>query len=157
MHFKFLILPLLTLGLASPAPAPSGGLLSDLPDIVDNVKDLLSQDTIDDLQTIVKGGAVLLGGDTPQNLRNLLSKDNIDKLQDVINNAHTLITTSFVNDTSELVGDAAPVSLVIDWHMGLAHANRGLIVGCRCVEVTRRNTSVCLRIKHIHMGYVLGH
>lgn len=109
MHAKFLILPLVTLGLASPAPAPSGGLLSDLPDIVDNVKDLLSQDTIDDLQTIVKGGAVLLGGDTPQNLRNLLSKDNIDKLQDVIDNAHTLITTSFVNDTSELVGDAAPL------------------------------------------------
>lgn len=118
---KFLpFIPLFSLGLASPAPAPTGGLLSDLPDIVDGVKDLLSQDTIDDLQTIVKGGAVLLGGDAPQNLKNLLSKSNIDKLQDIINNAHTLITTSFVNDTSELVGDAAPVSRTIGpcvWHM----------------------------------------
>lgn len=117
MHFSKILLafPLISLSLAgpapapAPAPAPSGGLLEDLPDIVDNVKDLLNQETIDDLQTIIKGAATLLGGDTPQGLKKLLSSDNIDKLNDIVSNAHTLITPGFVNETSELVGDAAPV------------------------------------------------
>lgn len=90
-------------------PQPTGGILSDLPTIIDGVKDLLSEDTIKDLQTIVKGGAVLLGGDTPKNLQNLLSTQNIDKLQDIVDNAHTLLTPNFVNETSGLIGDTAPV------------------------------------------------
>lgn len=116
MHFSKVLLafPLISLSLAgpapAPAPAPSGGLIDDLPDIVDSVKDLLNQETIDDLQTVIKGAATLLGGDTPQGLKKLLSNDNIDKLNDIIGNAHTLITPGFVNDTSGLVGDAAPVS-----------------------------------------------
>lgn len=109
--FKVLPLCLSALAIASPAPQATGGLLSDLPTILDGVKDLLSKDTIDDLQTIVKGGATLLGGDTPKNLQNLLSSQNIDKLQDIVNNAHTLLTPNFVNETSELIGDAQPVGL----------------------------------------------
>lgn len=54
---------------------------------------------------------MLLGGDTPQNLQKLLSSSNIDKLQNIIDNADLLLTTSFVNETSELIGDALPVSL----------------------------------------------
>lgn len=107
--FKYIPICLTTLVLASPAPQPTGGILSDLPTIIDGVKDLLSEDTIKDLQTIVKGGAVLLGGDTPKNLQNLLSTQNIDKLQDIVDNAHTLLTPNFVNETSGLIGDTAPV------------------------------------------------
>ncbi|OJJ69494.1 hypothetical protein ASPBRDRAFT_57158 [Aspergillus brasiliensis CBS 101740] len=108
----------ISFALADPNPLPnpvaprspqSTGLLSDLPTIIDNLKELLSQDTIDNLETIVKGAAVLLGGDTPQNLQKLLASDNIDKLQNIINNADLLLTTSFVNETSELIGDALPL------------------------------------------------
>lgn len=107
--FKYIPLCLTTLAVASPAPQPTGGLLAELPGILDGVKDLLSEDTVKDLQTIVKGGATLLGGETPKNLQGLLSSQNIDKLQDIIDNAHTLLTPNFVNETSGLIGDTAPV------------------------------------------------
>lgn len=140
MHlFKFAPLLSLPLVLASPAPAPqtTGGLLSELPDIVDNVQDLITKENIDDLVTIIKGGAVLLGGDTPKNLQRLLSGKNIDKLQDIVDNAHTLITTQFVNQTGELVGDAAPVcslfpSTVYNCGFVLMVCT---VVGLRCVQV----------------------
>lgn len=116
-HLLLLATPI-SLTLANPNPNPVGprspqstGLLSDLPSLIDNLKELLSQDTVDNLETIVKGAAVLLGGDTPQNLQKLLSSSNIDKLQNIIDNADLLLTTSFVNETSELIGDALPVSL----------------------------------------------
>lgn len=107
--FKFLPICLSALTIASPAPQPTGGLLAEIPSILDNVKELVSKETIDDLQTIVKGGATLLGGDTPKNLQGLLSSGNIDKLQDIVDNAHTLLSPNFVNETSGLIGDAAPV------------------------------------------------
>lgn len=122
MRLSTLLLSLLPLALANPnpnpnpnpvaAPAPqstSGGLLSDLPTIVNGVKELLSDQTLTDLQTIVKGGAVLLGGDNPANIAKLLSGDNVNKLQDVIDSAHALLTPTFVNETSTLIGDATPV------------------------------------------------
>ena len=114
----------ISLTLANPNPNPVGprspqstGLLSDLPSLIDNLKELLSQDTVDNLETIVKGAAVLLGGDTPQNLQKLLSSSNIDKLQNIIDNADLLLTTSFVNETSELIGDALPVSFYSSFRM----------------------------------------
>lgn len=120
--FKYLVLaaPALASANANPEPNPvvprapqsSGGLLSELPDILSGVKELLSQDTLDDLQTIVKGAAVLLGGDNAQNLANLLSGDNLKKIQGLLDNADTLLTPQFVNDTSTLIQDATPVSFV---------------------------------------------
>ncbi|KAL4895351.1 hypothetical protein BDV59DRAFT_173744 [Aspergillus ambiguus] len=91
------------------APQSSDGLLSQLPDILSGVQELLSQDTLDDLQTIVKGAAILLGGDNAQNLANLLSSDNLDKIQGLLDNADSLLTTQFVNDTSTLIQDATPL------------------------------------------------
>lgn len=111
--FRILPICLSVLTIASPAPQPTGGLLAELPSIFDNVKDLLSEETIDDLQTIVKGGATLLGGDTPKNLQSLLSSGNIDKLQDIVDNAHTLLSPNFVNETSGLIDDAAPVCVPV--------------------------------------------
>ena len=93
----------------APAPAPSGGLLNDLPDIMDGVKQLLSQDTLDNLDTIIGGAATLLSGDTPKSLKKLLSDDNINKLQDIIGNADTLLKPSFVNETTTLIDEATPV------------------------------------------------
>ncbi|RAL01836.1 uncharacterized protein BO80DRAFT_472994 [Aspergillus ibericus CBS 121593] len=87
----------------------SGSLLDDLPTIVDGIKELLSTDTVNKLETIVNGGATLLGGDTPKNLQKLLSGDNIDKLQSIIDNANTLLSGTFVNQTGELIGEAAPL------------------------------------------------
>lgn len=129
MHIRKTLLPLLLCpfaALAVPQPDPvadlpnrvaprspdstDGGLLSDLPDIVDSVKGLLNQQTMDQLETIIHGGATLLGGDTPKNLQKLLSGKNIDKLQDIVDNAHTLLTPQFTNQTSTLIDDATPVS-----------------------------------------------
>ncbi|KAF9891891.1 hypothetical protein FE257_002854 [Aspergillus nanangensis] len=109
--FKYLVLAVAPLALANPEPAPQsdGGLLSQLPDILDGVKELLNQETLDDLQTIVKGAAVLLGGDNPQNLAKILSSDNVNKIQGLLNNADSLLTTGFVNDTSTLITDATPL------------------------------------------------
>jgi hypothetical protein len=87
----------------------SGSVLSDLPEIVNGVQQLLDQESVDKLSTIINGGATLLGGDTPQNLKKLLSEKNIGKLQDVIDNAHTLLSDQFVNQTTSLIDDAAPV------------------------------------------------
>ncbi|KAI9934380.1 hypothetical protein ASPWEDRAFT_151903 [Aspergillus wentii DTO 134E9] len=122
MHLSKILLPLLpiTLTLASNpnpnpnpvvprAPESTGGLLNDLPGIIDGVKDILSQDTIEDLQVIIKGGATLLGGDTPQNLKDLLSKDNLNQLQDIITNAHGLLSAKFVNNTETLIDEATPL------------------------------------------------
>ncbi|KAB8232583.1 hypothetical protein ETB97_004991 [Aspergillus alliaceus] len=110
--FKYLVFAA-PLALATPAPnpvaAPDGGLLSQLPDMLNAVKELLNPDTLDNLQVIVKGGAVLLGGDTPKNLQRLVSSQNIDKLQHVIDNAETLLTPKFVNETTSLIDDAAPL------------------------------------------------
>lgn len=93
------------------APQDSSGssLLADLPEIVNGVQQLLDQESVDKLGTIINGGATLLGGDTPQNLKKLLSEKNIGKLQDVIDNAHTLLSDQFVNQTTSLIDDAAPV------------------------------------------------
>ena len=113
--FKYLVFAA-PLALATPrpnpvaAPMPDGGLLSELPAILDGVKELLSTETINDLQTIVKGGAVLLGGDTPKNLQKLLSSGNIDKLQGIVDNADNLLTPKFVNETTVLIDAASPVS-----------------------------------------------
>lgn len=107
--------PFLALAAPEPNPAPApivvrdGGLLSELPDIIDGVKQLLSQDTMDNLETIIGGGATLLGGDTPKTLKKLLSSDNVDKLQDIVNNAHTLLKPAFVNETTTLIDEATPV------------------------------------------------
>lgn len=112
--------PFLVLAAPEPKPAPArapivvrddsgGGLLQDLPDIIDGVKQLLNQKTMDDLETIIGGGATLLGGDTPKSLKKLLSSDNIDKLQDIVENAHSLLKPNFVNQTSTLIDDATPV------------------------------------------------
>lgn len=96
---------------AARAPQDSSGssLLADLPEIVNGVQQLLDQESLDKLGTIINGGATLLGGDTPQNLKKLLSEKNIGKLQDVIDNAHTLLSDQFVNQTTSLIDDAAPV------------------------------------------------
>ncbi|RHZ62934.1 hypothetical protein CDV55_107368 [Aspergillus turcosus] len=124
MRLSTLLLPLLPLALANPnpiaAPAPqsTGGLLSDLPTILNGVKELFSDDTLTDLQTIVKGGAVLLGGDNPANIAKLLSGDNVNKLQDVIDSAHALLTPTFVNETSTLIGDATPLVSAVEKLLG---------------------------------------
>ncbi|EAW09900.1 uncharacterized protein ACLA_041160 [Aspergillus clavatus NRRL 1] len=126
MRLSALLLPLIPLALATPnpepvaAPAPqsSGGLLSQLPEIINGVKELLSQETLDDLQTVVKGGAVLLGGDNPQNIAKLLSRDNVNKLQDIVDNAHTLLTPTFANETLTLIGDATPLVSAVEKLLG---------------------------------------
>lgn len=136
MHLRKALLPLFLypfLALAAPEPKPapptgastivirddsgSGGLLQDLPDIVDGVKQLLDQKTLDNLETIIGGGATLLGGDTPKTLKKLLSSDNVDKLQDIVDNAHALLKPHFVNQTETLIDDATPVCFfcLIDW------------------------------------------
>lgn len=79
------------------APASTGGLLSELPGILDGVQDLLSKDTINNLEIIVSGAA------------KLLASDNIDVLQDILTNAHSLLTKEFVDNTTTLIGDATPV------------------------------------------------
>ncbi|KAE8364034.1 hypothetical protein BDV27DRAFT_158263 [Aspergillus caelatus] len=112
--FKYLVFAA-PLALATPrpnpvaAPAPDGGLLSELPALIDAVKDLLSTETLNDIQTIVKGGAVLLGGDTPKNLQKLLSTENIDKLNGIVDNADSLLTPKFVNETTTLIDAASPL------------------------------------------------
>ena len=98
---------------AAPESTPSGGLLNELPQILDGVKELLSQDTLDNLDTIIGGGATLLSGDTPKSLKKLLSSNNIDKLQDVIDNAHGLLKPSFVNETTTLIDEATPVRFLV--------------------------------------------
>ncbi|KAJ5111575.1 hypothetical protein N7532_002110 [Penicillium argentinense] len=107
MRFSTLLLPFAAapLALAAPepnpvaprAPASTGGLLSELPGILDGVQELLSKDTINNLEVIVSGAA------------KLLSSDNIDILQDILNNAHTLLTKDFVDNTTTLIGDATPL------------------------------------------------
>lgn len=143
MRLSTLLLPLLPLALANPNPNPvaapdpqstGGGLLSELPTILNGVKELLSEDTLNDLQTIVKGGAVLLGGDNPANIAKLLSKDNVNKLQDVIDNAHSLLTPNFVNETSTLIGDATPVCFFFPRSLKLMLT---VIAGFGCGEVAR--------------------
>ena len=100
-------------GVAPRAPDSAGsGILADLPQIVDGIKQLLDKQTLDNLDTIIGGGATLLSGDTPNNLKKLLSAKNIDKVQDVIDNAHTLLSAQFVNQTTTLIDDATPVGLV---------------------------------------------
>lgn len=141
---KFLPVLLCPLALASPEPNPlpnrvvprDSGILADLPQIFDAVKGLLDPNTVASLETIISGGATLLGGDTPQNLQRLLSSQNIDKLQSVIDNAYTLLSARFVNETTTLIDDATPVSLVstIDSTWTLTW-----LVGCRCFQAAGRS------------------
>jgi hypothetical protein len=84
---------------AAPAPAATGGLLEELPEILSGVQGLLTTDNINKLDTILDGAA------------KLLKSDNIDILQDILNNAHTLLTKSFVDNTTTLIGDATPVCI----------------------------------------------
>lgn len=82
---------------AAPAPAATGGLLDELPDILNGVTGLLTTDNVNKLDTILDGAA------------KLLKSDNIDILQDILTNAHALLTKSFVDNTTTLIGDATPV------------------------------------------------
>ncbi|KAE8352048.1 hypothetical protein BDV28DRAFT_149409 [Aspergillus coremiiformis] len=117
MHFfKYLVFAA-PLALATPSPSPvaspaphiTGGLFSELPLVIEALQHLFNPHTLEDLDTIVKGGAVLLGGDAPKNLQKLLSNQNIAKLQHVIDNAESLLTPKFVNETAVLVGGIAPL------------------------------------------------
>lgn len=83
--------------MAAPAPAATGGLLEELPDIVSGVQGLLTTENVNKLDTILDGAA------------RLLKSDNIDILQDILTNAHSLLTKSFVDNTTTLIGDATPV------------------------------------------------
>ncbi|KAB8212724.1 hypothetical protein BDV33DRAFT_232053 [Aspergillus novoparasiticus] len=94
---------------AAPIPQPAGGLLSKLPSLLSGLSELLSPEILDDLQVIVKGGAVLLGGETPSNLKKLVSAENVNKLQHIIDNGDALLTPRFVNSTTTLVEDATPL------------------------------------------------
>ncbi|PWY86530.1 hypothetical protein BO94DRAFT_624717 [Aspergillus sclerotioniger CBS 115572] len=112
LKYLFLLAPLTLATTSTSNISPrttTTSLLDDLPTIVDGIKELLSTDTVNKLETIVNGGATLLGGDTPQNLQKLLSSDNINKLQSIIDNANTLLSGNFVNQTGELIGDALPL------------------------------------------------
>ncbi|KAK5789950.1 hypothetical protein VI817_007237 [Penicillium citrinum] len=107
MRLSSFLLPLAAapLALAAPepnpvaprAPASTGGLLSELPGILDGVQQLLSKDTIDNLEIIVSGAA------------KLLKDDNVNVLNDILKNAHSLLTKDFVDNTTTLIGDATPV------------------------------------------------
>lgn len=107
MRLTTILLPLAAAPLAIAAPEPNrvvprapestGGLLSELPGILDGVQELLSKDTINNLEIIVSGAA------------KLLKDDNINILQDILTNAHTLLTKDFVSNTTTLIGDATPV------------------------------------------------
>ncbi|KAJ5768169.1 hypothetical protein N7533_000752 [Penicillium manginii] len=106
MRLTTFLLPLAAAPLAFAAPEPnpvaprapaSTGLLSELPGILDGVQELLSKDTINNLEVIVSGAA------------KLLSSSNIDVLQDILTNAHSLLTKEFVDNTTTLIGDATPV------------------------------------------------
>ncbi|KAE8334225.1 hypothetical protein BDV24DRAFT_170406 [Aspergillus arachidicola] len=94
---------------AAPVPQPAGGLLSELPTLLEGLSELLSPEMLNDLQTIVKGGAVLLGGDTPSNIKKLVSAQNVNELQHLIDNGGALLTPRFVNQTATLVADATPL------------------------------------------------
>ncbi|KAF5858600.1 hypothetical protein ETB97_003993 [Aspergillus alliaceus] len=108
--------------MAAPIPQPAGGLLTELPSLLSGLSELLSPETLDNLQIIVKGGAVLLGGDTPSNLKKLVSSQNVNKLQHIIDNGGALLTPRFVNQTTMLVEDATPLVSGIS---GLLHGLLG--------------------------------
>lgn len=108
MRFNFLLpLAAASMVLASPnpvaAPAPQAtdsGLLTELPTILSGAQDLLSPQNVQNLNLIIGNAA------------KLLSDSNLGILQDILVNAHTLLTPGFVGNTSILVEDATPVSLV---------------------------------------------
>lgn len=101
---RVFFLALAPLALAAPesgsnvARAPAdGGLLEELPEILNGVQDLLTTENLKKLDTILDGAA------------KLLAPDNIDVLGDILKNAHNLLTASFVDNTTTLIGDATPV------------------------------------------------
>lgn len=79
---------------AAPAPQSTDGLLSKLSDL----ESLLSEDNINNLNTIIGNAA------------KLLSDDNLKTLQSILTNANSLLTPDFVDNTTTLIGDATPVS-----------------------------------------------
>ena len=109
MHFnRILLLAAASFAVAAPEPRPdpvampapqSTGLLSELPGILTGAEDLLSQQNINNLQTIIGNAA------------KLLSDSNLDLLQDILTNAHGLLTKEFVDNTTTLIGDATPVCI----------------------------------------------
>ncbi|KAL4907859.1 hypothetical protein BDW74DRAFT_175646 [Aspergillus multicolor] len=116
-----------------------GGLIGDLTDSLGAIKDLLSTDSLNNINTVVTKlaqllsdptttqikslvgtAADLLGGDAVGNLidqipallesvSGLLNKETLDKLTTLLNNASLLLTEEFANNVRDLINDIAPL------------------------------------------------
>ncbi|KAL4804139.1 hypothetical protein BDV18DRAFT_162547 [Aspergillus unguis] len=116
-----------------------GGLIGDLTDSLGAIKDLLSTESLNNINTIViklasllndpttkqikslvQTAADLLGGDAVGDLidslpgllssvSGLLTKDTINKISTLLNNAALLLTEDFANNTRNLINDIAPL------------------------------------------------
>lgn len=129
--------------IAPRAPESTGGLLSELPGILDGVQQLLSKETIDDLEVIVSGAA------------KLLKSDNIDVLQDILTNAHALLTKDFVDNTTTLIGDATPVGTPLyRRHVERSSMLTRFLAGGRCFEAAGRSAGYTIK-RRVHELLVL--
>ncbi|KAL5363580.1 hypothetical protein BJX96DRAFT_178195 [Aspergillus floccosus] len=154
--FKFLplaLLPITTYAIPAAEPVPDAvdinllaeraldlsGLLGDLTESLGAVKDLLSPDSLSNINTLVTNAAFLLaqptanqtksligtasdllGSDTLENLLDqlptlldsvggLVTPALITNVTDLLGNAHDLLTPQFVSNTKGLINDVAPL------------------------------------------------
>lgn len=124
------------------------GLLGDASSSLAATKELLSEESLDNVQSIVNDLSYLLRAPTSQEIKDLvngtsnmlasdsvsnllgdlpsflesakplMSPKSISKLTDILDNAHALLTPEFVRNTQELVNDVTPVSL---WFSSCLH------------------------------------
>jgi len=114
------------------APEPQASIptqaITDLGQLIEGAKSLLSQNSINNIETTLTGAAILLGGSTANTTKNLLDEipalltpdligaivgllnvKTVNQLKDIVDNAHALLTPNFVNETQTLINDVTPL------------------------------------------------
>lgn len=93
-----------------------------------SIKELLSAESVNNIETTLSGAAVLLSGSTPNDTKalltsvsglltpelvdavgNLVNPRTVNQLKDIVDSAHSLLTPQFVNETVALINDVTPV------------------------------------------------
>lgn len=72
---------------------------------------MLSGTTANDTKTLLTEVSALLSPELVAAVAQLVTADTVNKLGDIVNNAHTLLSAEFVNQTTTLINDVTPVSL----------------------------------------------
>jgi hypothetical protein len=88
----------------------SSNSLNNIESVVNNLAYLLAEPTTNQTKSLIDTASNLLSGSLFSQVEALLTPQTVTDIGNLLTNANNLLTPTFVNETVTLIGDVAPVS-----------------------------------------------